>query len=213
MAKKKEARMPDYSGYTLEELAAERRRLALRVNREMLRFEKAGIDGGNAYSQYAEPYLKRQNRKRFSTAQTPIKRKTKQAQMRAEQAELATLNRILQAKTSTVRGYKEAKKNALKGVARAAGLKPRTKAYNAFVNSGIGDTILKSDEWKWLKRTSIGSPLLLEITRRIAQGNATPEEVLSRLNDLQTEYGRNGEFEDLAWEDIIEFVFDDFIEF
>lgn len=213
MAKKKITKMPNYSGWTLEELAAERRRMAMQVNKQMQRFEKALPDVASAYSQYAKPYLRQYGRKTFSTAKNPMKRKTEQAQIRAEKAELAAMNRILQSKTHTITGYKEAKENAVKGLAKAAGLKPRSKAYKSFLSSGAADKILKSDEWKWLKRTSIGSPLLLEITRRIAQGNATPEEVLSRLNDMQIDYGKNEEFENLAWEDIIEYVFDDFIEF
>lgn len=205
--------MPDYTGWSLEELATERRRLAIQVNKQMQRFNKALPDAQSAYSQYAKPYLRQFNRKTFSTAKTPMKRKTKQAQIRAEKAELAAMNRIIQSKTHTITGYKQVKQAAVKGIARAAGIKPRSKAYKNFIESGIADKLLKSNEWKWLKRTSIGSPLLLEISRRVAQGNATPDEVLSRLSDLQTEFGANEAFEDMAWEDIIDFIFDDFIEF
>ena len=183
--------MTDYSSYTLEQLISTRQKLAETVNRQMRRWAAAGMGGkASAFTKYAEPYLRQFTNprtgkplERFHTGKKPISGRTEYQQRRAEMRELAALERLLNAPTYTITGYNKIKRKALEGLARAAGIDINTPEGRKFIEE-TAETLVGSDQFAWLKRT-VGSEAILEVSKQIAKGNATRDEVLQRITEMR----------------------------
>lgn len=174
----------DYEQYTTPELIAMRQKAAETVNRQMRRWEKAGLkDKPSAYTKYAKPYLRKYDRDRFKTSSGPVAGRTEAQIRRAEIAELSAMARLKNAPTYSVGGYKAVKKKAVEGLARAAGIDLDSPEGKKFVQE-TADTLVGSDQWGWLKRT-VKSDVLLKVSRQIAAGTSTTKEVLERITEMR----------------------------
>lgn len=178
-------KIQDYDQYTTPELIAMRQKAAETVNRQMRRWEKAGLkDKPSAYTKYAKPYLRKYGRDRFKTSSGPVAGKTEAQIRRAEIAELSAMARLKNAPTYTIEGYKAIKKKAVEGLARAAGIDLDSPEGKKFVQE-TAETLVGSDQWGWLKRT-VGSDVLLKVSKQIALGTATRDEVLQRITEMHS---------------------------
>lgn len=176
--------MTDYSDLSLEQLIKKRQKMAETVNRQMRRWNAAGMTGkASAFTKYAEPYLRQYNRERFKTTKSPVAGRTEYQQRRAEMRELAAMERLMNAPTYTLSGYKKIKRKAVEGLARAAGIDLNSPEGRKFVEE-TAETITGTDQWGWLKRT-VGSEAILEVSRQLAKGNATRDEVLQRIAEMR----------------------------
>ena len=177
-------KIQDYAQFSTPELIAMRMKAAETVNRQMRRWEKAGLkDKPSAYTKYAKPYLRKYDRDRFKTSSGPVAGRTDAQIRRAEISELSAMARLKNAPTYTVGGYKAVKRKAVEGLARAAGIDLDSPEGKKFVQE-TADTLVGSDQWGWLKRT-VGSDILLKISRKIAEGSATRDEVLHRITEMR----------------------------
>lgn len=174
----------DYQDWSLAELIAYRQRLAQTVNRQMRRVAEAGIlKKPGAYTKYAFPYLRQFGRDRFSTAKLAVAGRTERQQRLAEIKEISAMERLKSAKTYSIAGYRASKRAALEGLARAAGIDINSPEGRKFIDE-TAESIAGSEQWGWLKRT-VGSEALLEVSRQIAKGNATRNEILNRISAMQ----------------------------
>ena len=174
----------DYSAFTTAELISMRIKASEAVNRQMRRWDAAGLKNKpSAYTRYATPYLRKYGRDRFSTKKTAIAGKTDSQQRRAEIAELSAMARLYNAPTYSIKGYRDTKRKAVEGLARAAGIDLNSPEGRKFVEE-TAESLVGSDQWGWLKRT-VGSDVLLKVSRKIAQGNATQKEVLQRIEEMR----------------------------
>lgn len=165
MAKNFEPR--DVRNYTNEELAAYRRSLAKAANQRMLRLERAGISAkGSALEGYALKYLRRVGRARFSEKKSFLGNRNQ------EFAEIANLERFLNAETSTVAGVKAVQK----------------RIAQTFKEKGVDmplKDIQKIMEYRfgYLMRT-LGSDVVITMMRAAGDQNITPEQLRSRLDTV-----------------------------
>ena len=174
----------DYSAYSTEELISMRMKAAETVNRQMRRWDKAGLkDKPSAYTKYAKPYLRQFGRERFSTTAKPVGGRTDYQIRQKEIAELSAMARLKNAPTYTVSGYKKVKKKAIEGLARAAGIDLNSPEGKKFVEE-TAESLVGSDQWGWLKRT-VGSDVLLKVSKKIAEGTSTRDEVLQRITEMR----------------------------
>ena len=174
----------DYAQFTTEELISMRMKAAETVNRQMRRWDAAGLkDKPSAYTKYAKPYLRQFGRERFSTTAKPVGGRTDYQIRQKEIAELSAMARLKNAPTYTVAGYKKVKKKAIEGLARAAGIDLNSPEGKKFVEE-TAESLVGSDQWGWLKRT-VGSDVLLKVSKKIADGVATREEVLQRITEMR----------------------------
>ena len=82
-------KIQDYAQFSTPELIAMRMKAAETVNRQMRRWEKAGLkDKPSAYTKYAKPYLRKYDRDRFKTSSGPVAGRTDAQIRRAEISEL-----------------------------------------------------------------------------------------------------------------------------
>ena len=176
--------MTDYTDFSLEDLIKTRQKMAQTVNRQMRRWKEAGLEGKrSAFTRYAEPYLRQYGRQRFSTAKSPVAGRTEYQQRRAEISELHAMERLMAAQTYRIKGFKEQKRRAIQGLAQAAGIDITTPEGKKFIEEAA-ESLVASDQWGWLKRT-VGSEAILEVSRQIAKGNATRDEVFNKITEMR----------------------------
>lgn len=176
--------MTDYSNFTLEELIAIRIRKAEAANRQIRRWNAAGLKGKpSAMTRIADPYLHAMGRTRYATKKTAISGRTEYQRRQAEIREISNIERLQGSATYSIHGYKRMKQKALTGLARAAGIDIASPEGKRFLEE-VAETLVASDQWGWLKRT-VGSDVLLEVSRQIAKGNATRDEVLARITEMR----------------------------
>ena len=202
---KKDKRMPDYSGWTLEQLTAERKKQASAANRQMQRWKKAGMaELGAAYRQYAVPYLRQfgPDRATFHTGKKPISGKTERGQRQAEIRELNALWRYMNAKTYTIAGYKEVKRRAVEGLGRSVGVEPGSPEMARLHEqlSRAADDLVSGDQWTWVKRT-LGSEVIRAIAKGIAEGRATKQEMLERIDQMILKEAAGTNYAELTFEE------------
>lgn len=202
---KKIKEFQDYSQLSLSELTEIRRMMAERVNRQMRRWEAAGLkDKASAYTHYARPFLRKygEARSRFTTTRTSLPGKTVYRQRQAELAEINAMQRLMLAPTYTITGYRKAKTKALEGLARFAGIEKGSDEYERFLES-VGNDIVGTDQWRWVK-TTLGSDVIAAIAKGIAAGTATKEEMLDRIKTMQMREIAGRNYAELSWEDYID---------
>lgn len=183
--------MTDYSDLSLEQLIKKRQKMAETVNRQMRRWTAAGMEGkASAFTKYAHPYLRQYTNpktgkplERFHTGKQAVAGRTEYQQRRAELRELAAMERLMNAPTYTLSGYRKIKRKAVEGLARAAGIDLNSPEGRKFVEE-TAETITGTDQWGWLKRT-VGSEAILEVSRQLAKGTATRDEVLQRIAEMR----------------------------
>lgn len=193
---------------SLDELVNIRRLLAETVNRQITRWNKAGMKGKkSAFTQYAEPYLRQFTNpktgkplERFHKGKKPIGTGKEWQQRRTEMKEINAMRRLVNAKTYSLEGYRGIKKKAIEGLARAAGIDLSTPEGKKFVED-MAEEIVGSDQWGWLKRT-VGSEAILGVSRELAKGNATKKEVLERIAEMQGREKAGINYKDMPLEDV-----------
>lgn len=201
----------DLTGMSLEQLMAKRQKLAQAANRQMRRLTAAGYTKGNAMAKYAEPYLQRQGRTRFSERKTPFPvrnpyKETKAGvrlktdaeiiaeQIRMEKTEIAQLERFMGAKTYSIKGIKE----------------QREQAHETFrIRYGVDfddetiDMLFEIDAFEWIRKT-FGSETLNDVVKAINEGQSTAEEVIKKVNDIRVRYNESKEYSDWSVEQLFE---------
>ncbi len=198
---RKELLERDLYDVSLEDMITMRKALAETVNRQMRRWNKAGLEGkGSAFTRYAQPYLRQYGRERFKTSNAPVAGRTESQQRRAEMKEINAMRRLVKAPTYSISGYKNIKKKALQGMARTAGIDLDSPEGKKFIDE-MADSIVGSDQWGWLKRT-IGSEAILEVSRQLAKGTATRQEVLERIAEMRGREAAGKNYKDMPLEDV-----------
>lgn len=202
--------MTDYSDWSLEDLVAERLRVAERVNRQMRRMEAAGETTGNVFAAKAKPWLIRQGRKRFSTYKGPQKvneyiqtssgprRKTeaeiREAQRRKEIAELGIMEQIQSAQTYTVRGVVQRRKKFAETMRRE---------WEIDLSEEEIRKLFELDAFEWVRQT-LGSLTMMALARSINSGASTADEVRDRINQMRARAMDEEEFAEMAPEDLFD---------
>lgn len=194
--------------YSLDELIDLRQRLAQTANRQMRRWAASSMENKpSAYTRYAKAYLRQYTNpqtgeplERFHTGSKPIGGGKEWQQRRTEIKEINAMLRYMNAPTYTTSGYKKAKQKAVEGLAKAAGLTPGSEEYNRLIKTAA-DSIIASEQWNWLKRT-IGSDAILEVSRQLAKGTATKEEVVQRINEMTVREMAGVNYKDMPLEDV-----------
>lgn len=201
----------DYSGRTLEQLMAKRQKLAQAANRQMRRLTEAGYTKGNAMAKYADPYLQRQGRTRFSERKTPfpvrnpyketkagVRLKTdaeiRAEQIRMEKTEIAQIERFMNAKTYSIKGIKEQRKQAHDTF---------RERYGVDFDDETIDMLFEVDAFEWIRKT-YGSETLNDVVKAINEGQATAEEVIKKVNDIRVRYNESKEYNDWSVEQLFE---------
>lgn len=199
MAKKK-VEIPDLHSLSLEELASLRRTLAKRANQQIRVWERSEMSGSpSAYTKFAKPYLQRHGLTRFREGKKPLQASSTAAQKRREQAEINQLVRFINSPSYGLTGYKTIKEKAVKGFIRATGVD---------ITEEQAEILLKAESFGWLKRT-LGSAVLLDVSRAIAKGQSTVEEVRKRLDEMQSKFAESQQTEKLFRDRPIDEVFKD----
>ena len=197
----------DYWDLSVEELIKVRRRLAARANKQMQRWLAAGLgEKGAAYKQYAKPYLRQfgPDRATFHLGATPIagKKANTYRQKQKEISEIAALERYTNAKTYSIKGYQEAKRKALAGLAQASGIEPGSEEMIRFLASAADDFV-GTEQWLWVKWT-LGSEAIKAVAKGIAQGTATDAEMIDRIKAMQLKETAGTRYSSLNWEDYMD---------
>lgn len=170
-------------GYSNEELAAYRRSLAKAANQRIIRLERAGISAkGSALEGYAYKYLRRVGRERFS------ERKSFLGNRNQEYAEIANLERFLNAETSTVVGVRAVQKRIAKTF--------QDKGVDLSLNQI--QTIMEY-RFGYLMRT-LGSDVVIAIMRAAGDQNISPEQLRERLDSVLNQ----PDVRDMKAEDVLE---------
>lgn len=185
----------DLTGMSLEQLMSMRQKLAQAANRQMRRLTERGYTKGNAMSQWALPYLQRHGRTRFSERKTPfpvqnpyketkagVRLKTdaeiRAEHLRMEKMEIAQIEKFMHAKTYKIRDIEE----------------QRQKARDAFKNLyGVDlpdetiDELFELSAFDWV-RQMFGYRTVVEMSKAIAEGQATAAEVKKKIDAARARY-------------------------
>lgn len=161
MARKKEELSfnPFEQGKDRESLLAYRKHLASIANKRMRRLEKATskVTGkeltAGAYQRYAEPYLKGKGRRRFSEA-------LRQGNLNSVKHEILVLEKFLNAKSSTVSGFREIEKERQRNIAER--VKAVTGRELTLTDSKDFYKFLQSGLYKYAKSTGLDSSKIME---------------------------------------------------
>ncbi|MBQ0154264.1 MAG: hypothetical protein KBS70_05725 [Bacteroidales bacterium] len=169
MPKRADYIVTDITNMGLKELAEYRRKLAKRANQRLVRLEQAGINPkASAAENYAYRYLRRTHRNRFT--------ENKKAQnINRERADIANLERFLNAQTSTVSGVKKVRAKVVKTFQKK-GINLTEKQIDALLTKGF--SILKM---------SLGSDFAVSAMKAISDNNISVDTFLKRLADITIE--------------------------
>lgn len=185
----------DLTGMSLEQLMAMRQKLAQAANRQMRRLNERGYTKGNAMSQWALPYLERQGRTRFSERKTPfpvrnpyketkagVRLKTdaeiRAEQIRMEKTEIAQIERFMFAKTYKIRNIEEQRKKARDAFKDLYGLDLPDETI---------DELFELSAFDWV-RQMFGYRTVVEMSKAIAEGQATAAEVKKKIDAARARY-------------------------
>lgn len=185
----------DLTGMSLEQLMSMRQKLAQAANRQMRRLTERGYTKGNAMSQWALPYLQRQGRTRFSERKTPfpvrnpyketksgVRLKTdaeiRAEQIRMEKTEIAQLERFMEAKSYKIRDIEEQRKKARDAF---------KDLYGIDLPDETIDELFELSAFDWV-RQMFGYRTVVEMSKAIAEGQATAEEVKKKIDAARTRY-------------------------
>lgn len=187
MAKVKK-RNTDVRGMSIDELAAYRSKLANLANKYIRQMERSDIDvKQTAVYHYAYKYLKDDRRQawskrkpdaplRFYEARKPIAGATEWNIKQREYAEIAHLEKFLNAESARVKGYKDIRKRAAQKLKEDYNLHPSATEIDNLLKNGFGFLM-----------HSLGSQEALHLINQMPESEKTPDEIKAALDKLQNE--------------------------